>query len=249
MSLLLDRADVTLTQTIYGCTEYFSFLFPFVVHSAGGGPKIWANSILFLTVFDQFINFPVYFFFRVGTAGQPTDWRREDPSSTSVQELCYKEYKLKISRNQLETDQTGDGCHCKLLPVYVVPFVTQKDGYGDGRRPLKGRIGIENYYREIHLLFSLLQEATNKTSFSKWVLWGDKGVLSNYCTYEIKCSSLVVKFICKRCALALSSLCKHAAPLGMKWGGILAPFSLELTDRRTRKRPSLEIVFSTKYPE
>lgn len=178
-----------------------------------------------------------------------TDWRREDPSSTSVQELCYKEYKLKISRNQLETDQTGDGCHCKLLPVYVVPFVTQKDGYGDGRRPLKGRIGIDNYYREIHLLFSLLQEATNKTSFSKWVLWGDKGVLSNYCTYEIKCSSLVVKFICKRCALALSSLCKHAAPLGMKWGGILAPFSLELTDRRTRKRPSLEIVFSTKYPE
>jgi hypothetical protein len=60
----------------------------------------------------------------------------------------------------------------KLLPVYVVPFVTQKDGYEDGRRPLKGRIGIDNYYREIHLLFSLLQEATNKTSFSKWVLGG-----------------------------------------------------------------------------
>lgn len=189
-------------------TEYFSFFIPFCTFCRrGGGLKIWANSILFLTVFDQFINFPVYFFFRVGTVGQPTDWRRVDPSSTSVQELCYKEYKLEISRNQLETDQTGDGCHCKTIAsMYVILFVTQKDGYGDGRRPLKGRIGIDNYYREIHLLFSLVQEATNKTSFSKWVLWGDKGVLSNYCTYEIKCSSLVVKFICKRCASSLSLL-------------------------------------------
>jgi hypothetical protein len=127
MSLLLDRADVTLTQTIYGCTEYFSFLFPFIVHSAGeGGLKIWANSILFLTVFDQFINFPVYFFFRVGTAGQPTDWQREEPSSTSVQELCYKEYKLKISRNHLETDQTGDGCHCKTIASIRRPFCHAK---------------------------------------------------------------------------------------------------------------------------
>lgn len=128
MSLLLDRADVTLTQTIYGCTEYFSFLFPFLVRTfCRRGAKNMGK-------FNSLPNcvWPVYklscLLFLPSWNCWPaiTDWRREDPSSTSVQELCYKEYKLKISRNQLETDQTGDGCHCKTIASIRRPFCHAK---------------------------------------------------------------------------------------------------------------------------